>query len=140
MKFNLDDIYRLIDANINRSQEGIRVCEDICRFIINQSDFAASLKELRHKIFSVATKFSIKERMKARDVVNDDIKFKDTQNEKSRETLQVLISANIHRATEGLRSIEECSKLLEGTETSSLFQKIRFDLYELEKQIILEII
>ena len=42
-------IYRIIDANINRAMEGLRVCEDILRFGID-SDSSGKFKEFRHLI------------------------------------------------------------------------------------------
>ena len=39
---------RIIDANLNRLNEGIRVVEDIFRYALNHKEIASSLKELRH--------------------------------------------------------------------------------------------
>jgi len=43
-------IERLIDANLNRLKEGLRVVEDICRYIHNDQVLTSKLKELRHSI------------------------------------------------------------------------------------------
>jgi hypothetical protein len=39
---------RLIDANLNRLREGIRVVEDIFRYIYNNKEISTKLKSLRH--------------------------------------------------------------------------------------------
>ena len=39
---------RLLDANLNRLREGIRVVEDIYRYIFNDKSTASNLKTLRH--------------------------------------------------------------------------------------------
>ena len=45
-------VYRIIDANLNRAMEGIRVCEDVIRFSINDEGLTLQLKELRHNVFA----------------------------------------------------------------------------------------
>ena len=41
---------RIIDANINRVCEGIRVIEDILRFFYDNETFFKKLKTIRHEI------------------------------------------------------------------------------------------
>ena len=43
-------IYRVIDVNLNRSREGLRVCEEVARFILNNKSITARFKALRHDI------------------------------------------------------------------------------------------
>ena len=52
----------------------------------------------------------------------------------SRESLQDLQIANLKRAQESSRVLEECFKLID-FEISELFKVIRYELYELEKEI-----
>ena len=40
---------RIVDANLNRLREGIRVVEDILRYGFNHKNFASILKNLRHQ-------------------------------------------------------------------------------------------
>ena len=71
---------RIIDANLNRLREGLRVIEDIFRYIFNNQHIAYKIKELRHN-----TKISIYEQLlNSRDSLNDCLKTS-TKNEKSRE-------------------------------------------------------
>jgi thiamine-phosphate pyrophosphorylase len=48
------DIYRIIDANLNRSREGLRVCEEIARFVLKSPSLTRELKTIRHRISDVA--------------------------------------------------------------------------------------
>ena len=43
-------IYRIIDANLNRVSEGLRVIEDIERFIFEDEEISKKLREIRHKV------------------------------------------------------------------------------------------
>lgn len=43
-------IERLIDANLNRIKEGIRVIEDVNRYIYDDAALSSTLKQLRHKL------------------------------------------------------------------------------------------
>jgi thiamine-phosphate pyrophosphorylase len=43
------ELYRVIDANLNRLKEGVRVVEDIIRYRDNNKAIATQLKNLRHK-------------------------------------------------------------------------------------------
>ncbi|MFA6384789.1 MAG: hypothetical protein WCY10_05405, partial [Candidatus Omnitrophota bacterium] len=42
-------ISRVIDANANRLKEGLRVCEEVARFILNDGRLTRGLKEIRHE-------------------------------------------------------------------------------------------
>ena len=44
------DILRIIDADLNRSLEALRVLEEAARFMLDSSDLSAFAKSLRHKL------------------------------------------------------------------------------------------
>ena len=44
------EVYRILDANINRSREALRVIEEYFRFVRNDSAFAGRTKTCRHKL------------------------------------------------------------------------------------------
>ncbi len=50
MTSNLSEpkLFRLVDANLNRLKEGIRVIEDINRYIYDDQNITSKLKSLRH--------------------------------------------------------------------------------------------
>ena len=41
---------RIIDANANRAREGLRVLEDIARFMLDRGDLTELAKRLRHEV------------------------------------------------------------------------------------------
>jgi thiamine-phosphate pyrophosphorylase len=126
-------IYSAIDANINRCLEGLRVCEDIMRFCLKNTGYSSRFKELRHRVAAEAVRFSHSALLFGRDVDADSQKFIDLETEKSRGSLEALLSANLHRATEALRSLEEFGKLIYPDKKENPFQEIRFSLYSLER-------
>ena len=59
---------------------------------------------------------------------------KSTKTEQDRQNLDDIMTANIKRAQESARVLEECFKLV-NLELSELFKTIRYELYEIEKQL-----
>lgn len=126
-------IYTAIDANLNRALEGIRVCEDVMRFCLRRDDISAGLKEIRHRVAEAARRFPADMLLGGRDVGADAQKFVDLPGEKSRASLESLFAANLHRAMEAVRSLEEFGKLACPDMQDNPFQHIRFSLYEIER-------
>jgi thiamine-phosphate pyrophosphorylase len=122
-----DGLARLIDANLNRLREGIRVIEDINRYIHNDPELTHRLKALRHQLQQAYSP----DRLIHRDIRND-IQKKTTHSELQRESLNEIVIANFARAEESSRVLEESFKLLEA-KLSELFKAVRYELYDLEK-------
>ncbi len=129
-------LYRILDANYNRAKEALRVSEDILRFSGKQPRQSARLKKLRHALTQIILELpaSYRELLQCRDVVGDVGKNRMVQDRQSPK-LADLLTANFKRAQEAVRVIEECSKLC-APKTTHFFQKLRFELYELEKDSI----
>ncbi len=125
------ELLRVIDANINRLKEGIRVVEDILRYRDNNKALALKLKTLRHK----ATIELYRELLTQRDSINDVLR-PSTKSEQKRRNIESIIVANFKRAQESSRVLEEVFKL-QDTQLSENFKSIRYELYALEKEIIL---
>jgi len=125
------ELFRVIDANLNRLKEGIRVVEDIMRYRDNNKELSKKLKELRHK----ARINEIAELLTYRDSINDVLR-PSTTSELSRTDITSIIVANFKRAEESSRVLEELFKL-HSTEYSENFKYIRYELYNLEKEIVL---
>ncbi len=107
---------RLIDANLNRLREGIRVIEDIARYILNDLSLASSLKTLRHKARINDSVFGAT-LLQHRDIKNDILK-KSTPSEKTRENLRDIALANFKRSEESARVLEEIFKLVSAANSS----------------------
>jgi len=121
---------RLIDANLNRLREGIRVVEDIYRYIYNDKQTALKLKELRHK----ARTSNYNELLQTRDVKNDVLRSS-IKSEQNRDDLNSILIANFKRAQESSRVLEEFTKLT-SIKDSENFKYIRYELYTLETVLI----
>ena len=120
-------IERLIDANLNRLGEGIRVIEDINRYIHNNTTLTPRLKTLRHKLQQAHNP----QRIIYRDIEND-IQKESISSELKRSSLDDIVIANFSRTQESSRVLEESFKLTDTT-LSELFKSIRYELYALEK-------
>lgn len=125
------DFFRIIDANLNRLKEGIRVIEDIARYLQNNKSLAVKLKNLRHR----AKITDIKPLLQSRDSVNDVLR-PSTQSEMQRESLESILIANYKRAQESSRVLEEIYKMIDPV-FSERFKDIRYALYTLEKENLL---
>lgn len=129
------DIYRILDANINRAKEGLRVCEEVTRFILNSRGLTARLKNIRHKIDSLLRHLPAKESLITKRRSSTDVGKGNYASELNRKSYRDIFSANIQRAEESLRVLEEFTKLSD-TRIAAGFKKIRYDIYETEKKII----
>ena len=121
-----ENYLRLIDANLNRLREGIRVVEDIFRYVYNDKQTALKLKELRHS----SRLENYIELLETRDVKNDVLRSS-IKSEQNRSDLYSILIANFKRAQESSRVLEEFCKLI-SIEDSENFKYIRYELYNLE--------
>jgi len=128
-------IYRVIDANLNRLREGLRVCEEYFRFVKNEKNEAKKLKELRHKCKNLQDCFDEKLLFSARNSIDDPFSSGFEALESERKTTEDLLKANIKRCQEASRVLEEFAKLCENTAASKIAKDIRFELYTSEKEI-----
>ena len=124
------EIYRVIDANLNRLKEGIRVVEDLMRYLYNDKDLSKKLKSLRH----LAKYEDINALLKHRDSINDVLR-PSIDSELNRTDLNSIVIANFKRAQESARVLEELFKL-EDIKQSENFKHIRYELYDAEKEVI----
>lgn len=126
-------IYRIIDANINRLKEGLRVCEDIIRFVLDDHGLWLKFKNARHSIFTAAKNIAPRYSLIESRQTKKDIGKKTTKQEIKRRDFQHIFFANIQRAKESLRVLEEFSKLLDKKQALK-FKKIRYMMYSLEQE------
>lgn len=118
---------RIIDANLNRLREGIRVVEDICRYYYNSQEHSLKLKNLRH----LSRIDDFKPLLHSRDIINDPLK-ETTLSEKTRDTIDDVLISNLKRAQESARVLEEILKITDSNK-SAIFKNIRYELYDIEK-------
>ncbi len=136
---SVDKIYRVLDANLNRLREGVRVVEEYYRFIKEDEESAKLLKTMRHKVREIDDGIPSHLLLGARDSVNDPFSTGCVAKESEREGLSQLLGANIRRAQEAARVLEEYLKLIDGFGSLSYIAKdIRFSLYTIEKKQVLD--
>ncbi|MBN2298471.1 MAG: thiamine phosphate synthase [Deltaproteobacteria bacterium] len=122
---------RIIDANINRVTEGLRVIEDIFRYCYDNPVLQQGIKDLRHR---VANAVDHRECIAHRDACSDVGFSSKGVLEYERNTLEDIIRSNMKRSQEGLRVLEEIFKL-DSVQIALEMKTFRYSLYELEKKI-----
>ena len=131
-------LFQIIDANLNRAREGLRVCEDIVRFAIGNKAIAKSLKLVRHSVTDTALrskKVPLKKLVEARDTEKDTLRAVDLKRLKTADTMDIFMS-NIQRTKESLRVLEECCKPVD-EDTSRGYRRLRFRVYDIERKLTL---
>jgi len=126
-------VNRIIDANLNRLKEGLRVCEEITRFVIESPELTAGFKKIRHGVDLAAKKLPAKVALLAERDSRKDVGKNIRLNELERKNCQDIFFANIQRAKESARVLEEFAKLINKNIALRL-KKIRYNLYEIEKK------
>lgn len=129
---NEKGVMRIIDANLNRTCEGLRVLEDIARFTFNNKELTLRLKEERHslrKLFLDEVDNAIIERDAKIDVGRVPSRFEDR-----RRDLSEIATCNLKRVEESLRTLEEVCKLF-ALKKAHRIKRMRFAFYSIEKNI-----
>ncbi len=127
-------IYRILDANLNRSREGLRVVEEYVRFHRNDSILSEKLKALRQKLGR--TPLSETDLISSRDTASDIGQGTYAEAEKLRTGANGIILPNLKRAQEALRVMEEYSKLIAPSH-GLYFKGLRYELYVIEQELFL---
>jgi len=149
---------RIVDANLNRSVEGLRVLEDVARFVLNDATLSQQLRSTRHSLAEVGESLGIillEERDSKHDVGRENViarppsvianrpsviasRRRSNLNRQSYPDLASLVGANANRVEESLRVLEELAKLgeLSSKLDAAKFEKVRFRLYSVEKEMV----
>jgi thiamine-phosphate pyrophosphorylase len=125
--------FRIIDVNLNRCREGLRVIEDGLRFVLNDCIFYKKVRNIRHDVDKIL-------RSKHGKLITERNSFEDVGrevSELSKRELHEIVIVNFKRAQESLRVLEEYSKNFV-QEFSAEFKKQRYLLYSVEKLIYLK--
>lgn len=124
-------LFRILDANLDRAREGMRIIEEWCRFGLNNETLMAEFKSLRQ---SVAHWHSPEIRL-ARDTPNDLGTALTHPQEATRSSLLDILQVNFARSQEALRVLEEYGKLY-SLEMAAACKQMRYQLYSLDSQIV----
>lgn len=121
---------RIIDANLNRSTEALRVLEEIARFYLDDVNLSSRLKNIRHDLSKTADK-GYEKFLDSRNTT-DDVGI-NIDNPTQRNDILNVFKANMKRLQQALRVLAEYSQV-EGIDFG-VFEKARYDSYTLEKEM-----
>ncbi len=126
-----DKIKRMIDANFNRAREGLRVIEDIARFVLDNKDTTNKIKTLRSELAQVEKNFDF---TLSRDTENDVGTSLSSDIEEKRADIFDIFKANVKRIEESLRVLEEALKTMD-IDVSKRIKSLRYKTYTIEKEL-----
>ncbi len=136
----MHSVLRIIDANLNRAREALRVMEEAARFLLDDAALSESIKNLRHDLSKIAASLPALEYH--RDTPGDVGTTIETPTELRRESVADVAIAAGKRLSEALRAIEEYSKTLDkikitGTNTpiSAAVEAMRYRGYDIELRL-----
>jgi thiamine-phosphate pyrophosphorylase len=127
---------RILDAAANRAREGLRVLEDYARFALDDAHLTRLLKECRHALRDALAGLPAEALLRSRDTQSDVGTTITTMSEAVRHSPSEIAWAAFKRSQEAVRSLEEFAKLFSPI-TASRLEKLRYELYTLEKAIAL---
>lgn len=124
---------RILDTNLNRCKEGLRVVEDTCRFVLCDEALYKKIRKVRHLSSKYLTD-QYEQMLSARDSVKDSGR---KAKEQSRQNLKNIVIANFKRAEESLRVLEEYSKIIDFS-IALKYKALRYEVYNIEKKMFLK--
>ncbi|MEB3828911.1 thiamine phosphate synthase [Phormidium sp. CCY1219] len=122
---------RILDANLDRAREGLRILEEWCRFGLESGSLANECKEMRQEL----GRWHSPELRAARNTPGDPGTDLTHPMEERRESIHTLLQANFCRVQEALRVLEEYGKLYH-PQMGGLFKQMRYQVYSLESYLL----
>jgi thiamine-phosphate pyrophosphorylase len=124
-------VERILDANLDRAREGLRIVEEWCRFGLNNAQLTDNCKQMRQEL----AKWHSPELRLARNTTEDVGTQLSHPQEEKRDRLEGVLQANICRTQEALRVLEEYGKLYKAG-MGEAFKQMRYRVYALESQLL----
>jgi thiamine-phosphate pyrophosphorylase len=129
------EVYRILDANINRAREALRVSEDCGRFALNDPAVTAMAKNLRSDLKEVLTDLPMDQILTSRDTPGDIGTEITSPSEPKRKDLGEVAIAACKRLSEALRTIEEYCKFVAPGQVQKI-ERMRYNGYTLEQRLV----
>src|SRR5262245_17637427 len=120
-------LLRVLDVNLNRAREGLRVLEDTARLVWEDRRAFGGLRAIRHAL-DAAPRAAYPRLVAARDSAADPGRV---IAESGRRDWKGLVAANFRRAQEALRVLEEYGKVV-SPGAAARFKELRYRLYAAE--------
>ncbi|MCX8015664.1 MAG: thiamine phosphate synthase [candidate division WOR-3 bacterium] len=127
---------QIIDANLNRLSEALRITEEIVRFGLQNQTMLIAIRQKKQKLWQLLSKVRLRV-ISARNSQKDLGRRVGFDKTRRANLLDVLI-ANIKRAQESSRLLEEIYKT-ENPANAIFFKQMRFWLYDLELTLLKQI-
>ena len=124
--------FRVLDANLNRAREGLRVCEEVARLIRDDLSLTRRCQRLRYSVDRAARLLPGPKLLQARDSRSDVGRPALRGAAKRHRNARDLAAANLKRVQEALRVLEEFSRLVKPA-AAQAFGTLRFKAYSLEQ-------
>lgn len=129
-------VARMVDANLNRASEGLRLLEDYARFVLGNESFCAAVKQDRHSLAQMRAALLGPLATTCRDTPGDVGTGIKTDSELKRTGMAAVLEAAGARATEALRVLEEIAKL-ENPAAAGQLEAIRYQTYTLTQRLVM---
>ena len=130
---------RIIDANLNRIGEGLRVLEDIARLMLDDAGLSQQLKDMRHEMVKVSGSLG-RQLLQARNSAGDVGAYLEVEGEEKQRDLSGTVMANARRVQEAMRVVEELAKVPDVNLDGEKFKQARFRLYTVEKELLVKLL
>ncbi len=128
---DIASIRRLLDANLDRAREGLRVLEDWSRFALDRTDLVSRCKDLRQRLGRLHhSRYKLE-----RDTAGDGGAGLGHPAQLERLAPAQVLAANAGRVQEALRVLEEFGRLEDG-QLAAEAAAIRYSLYDLEVELL----
>jgi len=136
-----NQIWRIIDANLNRVGEGLRLLEEITRLLLNDATLTQQLKTMRHELIRGDSSFQ-QQLLQSRDSESDVGMALEVPGEEKEKELPMVLVANSRRVQESLRTLEELAKVpgIAHKLDSDKFKQARFALYTIEQKLLFKML
>jgi thiamine-phosphate pyrophosphorylase len=129
---------RILDANVNRAREAMRVMEDAARFALNDPAISSELKNLRHDLRAALAHLPEGWLEANRDTPDDVGVDISAPGEMSRADLADVVIAAGKRLTEALRVIEEMGKTID-VKMAGEIESLRYRAYDIDQRLTLRL-
>jgi thiamine-phosphate pyrophosphorylase len=127
-------LLRIIDVNINRLDESLKLIEDVIRFQLEQRQLLTQIRKIRSDFLHLKRALPLTQTIGARRSHKDLGRKYEFDSGKKKDQTGLILSA-FSRAKESSRTIEEALKTVIPP-LSSGAKNIRFQIYDLEKETI----
>lgn len=128
------DLARIIDANANRLREALRVVEDYARFVLDDPMLMKRIKRCRHRVRQALEFLPGDWILAARETRRDVGTAVAAPDEYARANLRIVLVANLKRAQESARALEEYAKV-ESMVAAKELEQTRYELYTIERSL-----